>query len=362
MTDQDQHSASYYPPPESQGGWRWLASPDEVRSQAGMKEEAIDQARQVQEFMFGGDIWGIVIIRHGYLVREYYTFGATASTSFDIHSGTKSFTGTAWGLLLEDSRLGRLPHGQTVTLDSPAYDFLPEGAPLSDPRKALIRIRHLLTMTSGIPGEASGLFGTPTTTGNGPFEFALGRCPNRYGKWASQLSAEPGTRWDYSDPAMSHLSLAFAHIMQREMSDYLQERVFEPIGIEHLSWDILGGSGSIGPHSNAYTGIHISARELARFGYLFLHWGAWNGQQLIPRSWVELATRASQDLNPAYGYNWWVGARWPNLPQDTFALTGFRSNRCYIIPSLDLVVARVGTGPAMWDEGRLISSIVQAIV
>ena len=69
---------------------------------------------------------------------------------------------------------------------------------------------------------------------------------------------------------------------------------------------------------------------------------------------MELATQTSQDLNPAYGYTWWVntkGARWPSLPRDTFALEGYRANRCYIIPSLDLVVARVGSGPATWDEG-----------
>lgn len=93
--------------------------------------------------------------------------------------------------------------------------------------------------------------------------------------------------------------------MQFPMSGYLRERVLEPIGIEALSWDVHGGSGSLGPLTNAHTGVHISARELARFGYLAL--------------------------------------------------------RCYIMPSLDLVVARVGTGPATWDEPGPIGSVVAAI-
>lgn len=365
MTSAAAEPTTYYPPPESQGGWRWLQEPDEVRTLASMNPDQLDLLRQRQEFLYGGDSWAVVIIRHGYLVREFYTFNVLIPTRFDIWSGTKSFTGTAWGLLLDDSRQNRLPNGQQVDLDSPAYAYIPAAHPLTDPRKERITIRHLLTMTSGIPGEGMGLIGMPTATGQGPFEHALGRAPNRFGYWAGQLAAEPGARWDYSDPAFAHLSLAFAHIMGRDMSAYLQERIFEPIGIENLSWDVQGGSGFIGPHTNAHTGIQVSARELARFGYLMLRNGVWDGRQLIPPWWLELATKISQDLNPSYGYTWWVntrGTHWPGLPQDAFALSGYRSNRCYIIPSLDLVVARVGSGPSTWDEGGLIGGVVGALL
>jgi CubicO group peptidase (beta-lactamase class C family) len=355
---------SYYPPPESKGGWRWIEKPGEVRTLAGMDPEKLDLVRQEQEFLYGGDSWGVVIIRRGYLVREFYTFNVLIPTRFDIWSGTKSFTGTAWGLLLDDSRHHRLPGGQQVGLDSPAYPFISAGYPLTDARKERITIRHLLTMTSGIPGERMGVMGMPTATGYGPFEHALGRCPNRYGRWAAQLAAEPGTRWDYSDPAMAHLSLIFANVMGREMSEFLKERVFDAIGIENLSWDVQGGSGFLGPHTNAHTGIHISARELARFGYLMLRGGVWDGQSILPDWWIKLATQSSQDLNPSYGYTWWVnthGTRWPALPRDAFALEGFRPNRCYVVPSLDLVVARVASGPPTWDEG-LIGKIVAAVI
>ena len=356
---------TYYPPPESQGGWRWLDEPEEVHALAGMDPEELDLVRRRQEFLYGGDSWAIAIIRHGYLAREFYTFNVLVPTRFDIWSGTKSFTGTAWGLLLEDSHRNCLPDGQQVDLDSPAYGFIPEGHPLTDPRKERITVRHLLTMTSGIPGEDKGVIGIPTATNHGPFDHALGRSPNRYDKWVSTLSAEPGSSWDYSDPAFAHLALAFANIMGQEMSEVLQERIFDPIGMEDLSWDVQGGSGFMGPHTNAHTGIHVSARELARFGYLALHNGAWKGQQLISKWWMSLATKTSQDLNPSYGYTWWVntrGTQWPGLPTNAFALMGYRSNKCYIIPSLDLVVARVGSGPATWSEQGLIGSIVRAVI
>ena len=358
-------SATYYPPPESQGGWRWIEKDEDVRALAGMDPDQLEHVRHFQEILYGGDSWAIVIIRHGYLVREFYSFNVLIPTKFDIWSGTKSFTGTAWGLLLEDSRQNRLRDGLQVDLDSAAYPFIPEGFPLTDPRKEQIAVRHLLTMTSGIAGETKNVVGMPTATQHGPFEHALGRSPNRHGKWVDKLAAEPGAVWDYSDPAISHLALIFANVMGQEMSETLQERVLAPIGIENLSWDVQGGSGFLGPHTNAHTGIHISARDLARFGYLALHQGAWQGEQLVPQWWMELATQTSQELNPDYGYTWWVntkGTKWPALPSDAFALSGYRANHCFIIPSLDLVVARVGSGPAAWDEQMLIGGIVDAIL
>lgn len=332
---------------------------------AGMDPEKLAQALQKHDWMYGSESFSIVIIRHGYLVKEQYAFNVLPHTRFDIWSGTKSFTGTAWAILFGDSREGKLPDRRQVDLDSPAYAFIPEGYPLTDPRKERILFRHLLTMTSGIAGEASGIVGMPTATQHGAFEHALGRVPNRFGHWTDTLVAEPGTHWEYSDPAMCHLALAFAHIMGEGMSTVLAERVFRPIGIENASWDVQGGSGFLGPHTNAHTGMHISARELARFGYLALHGGEWDGQQIVPRWWMEMATKTSQAFNPNYGYTWWVntaGTKWPGLPRDAFALTGYRSNRCYIIPSLDLLVARIGSGTPTWEEQGLVTGIVDAVI
>ena len=231
----------YFPPAESRGGWRWLKDAEQIRLIAGLDVQKLTVMAHAQELIHGGDSWGLVVISRGYLAFEYYTFNVLAHTRFDIWSSTKSFTGTAWGLLFEDSRTGRLP--AKVDLDSCAYDFIPASQPLTDPRKARITLRHLLTMTSGIAGEQSNVIGMPTTTDTGPFEHALGLCPNRYGLWVDQLVAEPGTHWDYSDPAFVHLTLAFSHIAGRDLSDYLDERLFAPVGIENLSWDVQGGSG-----------------------------------------------------------------------------------------------------------------------
>jgi CubicO group peptidase (beta-lactamase class C family) len=359
----------YFPPPESHGGWRWLGNADEIRVHAGMDAARLEGVGELHDR--SGATCSVVIIRNGYLVAEWHENSALTTTRYDIWSCVKSFTGTAYGVLFDDCRRGTLPPERTVDLDTLAYQFIPEGQPLTDPRKARITFRHLLSMTSGIPGERSGIAAIPTGTGVGPFEAALGLAPTKArrwpsGRWTNRLTAEPGTQWDYSDPAMAHLALAFAHITGREIHDVMQERVFAPAGIESLVWDLQGvGAGFIGPHTNAHTGIHVSARELARFGYLMLRRGRWQDRQLIPDWWIDLATRSSQALNPDYGFTWWVntaGTRWPGLPADTFAASGYRSNRCYVIPSLDLVVARTASGPAFWDEMTLLPMVVNAIM
>lgn len=357
--------SQYCPPPDSAAGWRTAAGDEEVRELGGMDPPILALLEREQQVLAADSSFGLVIIRHGYLVHECYSFNVSPTTRFDIWSATKSMTSTAWGVALADSDHRRPASGGTLSLDAPIYDLIPEGFPLTDPRKARVTIRHVLSMTSGIRGERASVHGCVTGPAGGPFEFALGRCSNRFGVSVAELWGEPGSTWDYSDPAFSHLSLAFATAYEQELAEYLDTRVLRRIGIVATSWEGQGGAGHIGPHSNAHTGFVISARELARFGYLFLHRGRWGDEQIVPASWVDQATRSSQNLNPSYGYGWVVntaGSIWPYLPSDAFAANGFRSNRCYVVPSLDLVVARVGSGPMLWDEAFLMQRVLDAVL
>ena len=94
------------------------------------------------------------------------------------------------------------------------------------------------------------------------------------------------------------------------------------------------------------------------------HQGRWEGKQIVPQWWIELATKSSQELNRSYGYTFWVntdGTQWPTAPKDAFAFMGYASNRCYVVPSLDLVVVRLGYGPPNWPEGALLPAVLDAI-
>jgi CubicO group peptidase (beta-lactamase class C family) len=355
---------TYYPPSESAGGWRRCRNDDEVRNKAGMDPQRLHLIGQGQLQFYGGP-WAIAIVRKGYLVGEWFGVPAMPATTFDVWSSTKSATGIAIGMMLDDSRNHKLPRDVQIDLESPAYDFIPEGHPLSDPRKDKIKLKHLLSMTSGIPGQAQGLLGMAVVPGSGEFELALGKEPSRFGISAAKMVAEPGQVWDYSDAAFAHLSLIFAKVAGKEIGDYMKERVFQPIGIQNFGWDLQGGAGHIGPHTNAHSGLRFSARDFARLGYLMAHHGLWEGKQVVPKWWIDLATRSSQDLNRSYGYTFWVntdGAHWPGAPKDAFAFQGYASNRCYIVPSLDLVVVRLGYAPPGWTEDAILPPVVNAIV
>ena len=348
---------TYFPPPEAAGGWRAAFSPKQAIGSAGVDLERLEPVVRRERAMCGADSWSLVVIRRGYLACEAHTSSVMGATRFDVWSCTKSFTSAAWGMLFGDD--------PTFSPQTPAYGLIPEGQPLTDPRKERATVGHLLSMTSGIPGRKRGAVGMGTPAGHGPFEHALGRSPNVNGVWADTLSGEPGLVWDYSDPAFAHLAPAFRQAAGVELAAYLHERLFAPIGIAQLSWDVQGGGGFLGPHTNAHTGIHVSARELARFGYLYLRRGRWGERQVVPEAWVDFSTRPSQSLNPSYGHGWWTNAPghlWPRAPRDLFAAIGFRSNRCYVAPSLDLVVVRIGSGPSTWDDRDLIDGIVDALV
>jgi len=351
-------NGSYIPPPESEGGWRRIHDDADLARLAGVSASRLAAVEDSQQRMHAGLLWSVVVVLKGYVVLEAHAPVVLDSTRFDIWSGSKSFTATAWGILLDE--LSRSGTENALTLDDPIYHLIPGGDPLTDPLKANITLRHLLSMCSGIPGDKYGINNTPTAPTVGAFEHALGRNPNRRGNWAAKLSSAPGTDWDYSDAAYAHLSLLFRNVAGRELADYMQDHVFSPIGIEQVSWDAQGGGAFAGPHTTAQTGVHISGRELARFGYLMLRGGSWGDQQPVPKAWIDESTKPSQPHNTEYGLGWWVnrdGTTWPSAPRDTFALAGMLSNRCYVVPSLDLVIARVGNGPQSWNDRELLEGV-----
>jgi CubicO group peptidase (beta-lactamase class C family) len=227
-----------------------------------------------------------------------------------------------------------------------------------------VTVGQLLSMTGGFSGHYH-LTYAKTRLGDGLYEHVLGRVPNRYGYDAGQLIADPGARWLYSDPGFAHLSLVFANVTGSELDTFLNERLFGPIGVPPVSWMRSGGGKRIGPHPMAFRGLVLSSRELARCGYLLLRRGVWNGRQIVSSDWIDRATSPSQPFNPTYGYGFWVNSGrslWTELPTDAFAMMGYRGNRCWVVPSLDLVVARTGSGPPIVDDRYFPSKVLDAVL
>ncbi len=147
----------YFPPPESKGGWRTLlpekGPPDaaqkaRIRAVAGVDWDKLAEAWKHNLRADGST--GLLVIRRGHIVGEWYKDRDRYKTS-SFWSSTKAYISTGIGLMIDDSAQGKLKDGKKLSLDTKVYnaDWLPEGLPLSDPRKAGITLRQLLTMTSG---------------------------------------------------------------------------------------------------------------------------------------------------------------------------------------------------------------------
>lgn len=352
----------YFPPPESKGGWRSLlpqqGAPDEKQKAKILETAGVDWDKLAEAWdhnIKGVDgATGLLVIRKGHIVGEWYK-DCDKETPFNIYSSSKAYTSTAFGLLLADSEAGKLPKGKKLTLDTKVCteEWLPEALPLSDERKKDITLRHILNMASGISDDKQSL------PKEGPFEFALGKTEKSP---AAKLTGDPGTVFNYSNCNVAHLVLIFNRLAGKDLLPFMKERVLDPIGVEKVTWDQIGGDGKIGPFCQGFSGVHTNPREHARFCYLALHKGDWNGKQVVPSTYYDFAWQGTK-IKPEYGAQWWVYPRIKDGPKDLVQTAGANNNHGYAVPSLDLVIVRLGDGKKFPKdfEQDLVKKVIAAV-
>jgi CubicO group peptidase (beta-lactamase class C family) len=295
---------------------------------------------------------GIAVVRRGYVVGEEYFRGYNESTRFASYSVAKSFLSAVVGVAIE--------RGHIPGVDQPAYPYFDAWqAPGTDERKRAITIRHLLTMRSGLrftDASSGGWAGTD-------IEGILNAADSVAYVLALPSVADPGTRWNYSSGDSILLSGIVQAATGRTVLDFGREHIFDRIGIRTMTW-----SSDPAGHTIGGWGIAATVREYARFGYLCLKDGWWNGEALVPDSWVRQSLQPASPSVAWYGFQWWLAPYFSNdarnpVPGDTFAAQGLYLQKIFVIPSRDLVVVRVGTdqGPSTWSDteflGRILSSI-----
>jgi CubicO group peptidase (beta-lactamase class C family) len=357
--------SDYFPPPEEQAGWRTLlpseGEPDDsqkarIRSVGGMDWDALKAAWDHNASAPGAT--GLLVIRRGHIIGEWYK-GCDRTTAFNIYSSSKSYTSTAYGLLLSDFGNGPLPDGRALSLDDKVCNttWIPESLPLPDPRKANITVRNLLNMASGLSEE------NPPPK-NHPFEWSLGHVADSP---MTTLKNEPGTAFHYSNAGVAHLVLLFHHAAGEDLYPFLKRRLFEPIGLTQVKWTQLGGpeggEGAIGPLSQGYSGILTNPRQHARFCYLALHQGKWSDKQIIPASYYGFAWKGTS-VKPDYGGQWWTASHIAGTPGDLVMTLGRNHNDGFVVPSLDLVFVRLGNGDTFPKdfEKDLVLKVLAAVV
>jgi CubicO group peptidase (beta-lactamase class C family) len=251
-----------------------------------------------------------VVARGGRIAAEWYWEGTDAATQLPCYSTTKSVASTAVGLLVDDG---------LVELEESAARYIPEWR--EDDRRG-VTVRHLLAMTSGIRKDDEGLRAAADR-----IAFGIGQ----------PLVAAPGTVFDYDNCACAAISVIVRAASGREMADFLQERLYGPLGMTGLRHEMSAG------RTLPYSGLQITARDAARFGLLFLRRGRWAGRQIVSEAWIDQACGAGSAVNPDYGLLWWVNARgaWKDLPRDAYSAQGMYGNNVTVLPGHDLVVVRL---------------------
>lgn len=286
----------------------------------------VEQAVAALASVVGDDgVSGTIVVQNGYLLWA----GDRIDEKRPVWSCTKSFLSTCLGLLWDDGKL---------TPDDLVSKHLPEVA--AD--YPAVTLRHLATFTSGVHLERGEL--DP-------------RAPDY----------PPGAAMHYSAQS-DLLARALTRVAGESLSDLFKRRVADPIGMDPAGWewknlgkrdDLLVNGGSGFPES----GLHLTARNLARFGWLYANGGEWEGRQLISKRYIAHATAPLVDariplheakgwyhvLPGRYGLNWWVNGvgadgklLWPSAPRTAFAAQGNRNNICIIVPEWKLVLVRTG--------------------
>jgi CubicO group peptidase (beta-lactamase class C family) len=145
------------------------------------------------------------------------------------------------------------------------------------------------------------------------------------------LENPPGETWNYSTADAHLIGGILTRATGVSLLDYANAHLFEPLGITGVEWDTDSRGYNVGG-----SGLALTPREMAKFGYLYLNNGLWDGEQIVPAEWVALTT-STQDEETDYGYLWWRGEREFFGGYPAFAALGYGGDMIFVYPELDLV-------------------------
>ena len=341
-------AATYFPPPDAEGGWRTTKDAAEARALAGIDLARLEQAARAAE-RSNADNGGLLVVSKGYLVLERYYGKAHRNANPDMASTGKAFTSIACGVMLQEFK-AKLPDG----LDTKVYtqEFLPEAFPLRDPREADIRLGHLLCMTSGHNGEGA----TPSAVVRGATQAlkpAKGQDIRDIdgSSLRTPLWAGPGEGYSYSSPAPHIASMVLRRVTGKELPAYLDEKFAQPMGWGPWGYCLYRGEVTMA-HANGAGSIALRATDAVRFGYCLAQGGRWRDRQLIPADYLKLCQQALP-YNPHFPFSLQFehnqAGQILGAPRDAFYKTGANGFCLYIVPSLDLVIYKLGGKDGQWN-------------
>lgn len=249
---------------------------------------------------------GIIVMRHGSVIAEAYNSPFRAEYGHTLYSASKTVTALAVGFCIQDTLLH---------LDDQVAQFLLDDLPevQSDSLHGLT-VEHLLTMQSGLPVQYTTLRRDSTW-----WTRAL---------LGSPMTSMPGTHFAYDSMCTYLLSVLVQRVTGVSMRDFLQRRLFAPLGITGVQWEESPEGVSTGGW-----GLYMSLEGMARLGQMMLNRGTWGGQEVVSPEWIDQMTALHVDSS-GYGYQVWMTSR-----PGSYKADGAYGQYIYVIPDKDMVIA-----------------------
>ena len=299
-----------------------------------------DQKLGTQQFLKDSWTTGLIVIQNDEIALEDYYLGNSAVTQNISWSMAKSFISALIGIAVNEG------HIKSIEQSVDAYATSLGGSGYEG-----VSIKNVLQMSSGVAfNEDYGDFYSDINRWGR--DFSLG---NSQDAFAATLKndIEPGTVNHYVSINTHVLGMVLTQATGRSITDYMQEKLYNPMGMEHDGLWIIDGQGM----EMALGGLNLTLRDFAKLGSLYLHDGTFNGQQIVPASWVaDSRTMDQPHLLPGndlgYGYQWWmVGG-----DSGEFMAMGVYGQYIYINPETNTVIVKNSANPFYNDTSYIPSS------
>jgi CubicO group peptidase (beta-lactamase class C family) len=286
--------------------------------------EALDAA--------ASELHSLMVVRHGHVIAEGWWPPYRADRRHQLYSVSKSFTSMAVGMVVAEGKL---------SLDDPVTSFFPEHLPeeVGD-NLAAMRVRHLLTMTTGHAEEPRTLRGRTDSWLKAFF--------------AMPVEKEPGTHFLYNTPATYVLSAIVQKLTGTTLLEFLRERLFGPMELTEATWPSSPEGVTLGGF-----GLDLTTESLARFGQLLLDNGRYDNAQLVPADWITAATskqvpndnQDNPDWKQGYGYQFWRS-------RNGYRADGAFGQFCLVLPESDTVVVTTAATTDMQEVLDIMWSVL----
>jgi CubicO group peptidase (beta-lactamase class C family) len=346
---QGENSGHYWPTE----GWRTCA-PESVGMDSKKLAEAMEYAARPE---FKTD--GIIVIKDGYIVAESYLGDFKQESEHTSHSMAKSFTSALVGIAIDKGLLADIDERVCQYYDDWDCDDA------SDLRSK-ITLRHAMTLTTGLEWNED--WSTWDFNANDALKMSLS---GHFYKYMSERSSlyPPGEHFLYSTGDPMLISRVLQETTGMTTYEFADQNLFKPLNISDVSWD-----KDLDGYTATAFGLYTTVRNYAKFGFLYMNKGLWDGRQIVSEQWVAKSTKTdpSVDMWDAYGYLWHVNlplrfadkdplAHVDGIPADGYMAAGVQGQNIIIIPSKKLLIVKVANQQKQKiDLAKLITLLLSA--